>query len=133
MRNEGIKTAELHWRHKLILPAAREVAGASQAAVGFGPWEWAFLVVTVGLLGYGVHLAWDAWGILLAALVNPGSPDFIIISLAIQAVAPLLAPLAYLAVWLSSHRETSWFLGVRGLCVLGLLTAAIEVCAHALR
>ncbi|HEV3275584.1 MAG TPA: hypothetical protein VG860_02105 [Terriglobia bacterium] len=133
MRNEGIKTAEFHWRHKLILPTAREVAGASRAAVGSSPWEWAFLVVTVGLLGYGVYLAWDAWGRLLAALVNPGSPDFIIISLAIQVVAPLLAPLAYLAVWLSSHREEPWFLGVRALCVLGLLTTAIEVCAHALR
>lgn len=133
MRNEGIKTAEFHWRHKLILPTAGEVTGASQAAVGSGPWEWAFLVLTVGLLGYGVYLAWDAWVRLLAALVNPGSPDFIIISLAIQVVAPLLAPLAYLAVWLSSHREAPWFLGVRALCVLGLLTAAIEVCAHALR
>jgi len=89
MRNEGIKTAEFHWRHKLILPTAREVAGASQAAVGSGPSEWAFLVVTVGLLGYGVYLARDAWGRLLAALVNPGSPDFIIISLAIQVVAPM--------------------------------------------
>lgn len=133
MRNEGIKTAEFHWRHKLILPTARAVAGASQAAVGSGPWEWAFLVVTVGLLGYGVYLAWDAGGRLLAALVNPGSPDFIIISLAIQIVAPLLAPLAYLAVWLNSHCEAPWFLGVRALCVFGLLTAAIEVSAHALR
>jgi hypothetical protein len=133
MRNEGIKTAEFHWRHKLILPTAREVAGASQAVVGSGPWEWAFLVVTVNLLGYGVYLAWDAWGRLLAALVNPGSSDFVIISLAIQVVAPLLPPLGYLAVWLSRGRETPWFLGAGALCILGLLTAAIEVCAHALR
>ena len=133
MRNEGIKTAEFHWRHKPILRTARELAGASQAVVGSGAWEWAFLVVTMGLLGNGVYIAWDAWGRLLAALVNPGSSDFVIISLAIQVIAPLSTPLAYLAVWLSRGREAPWFLGVRVLCVLELLTAAIKVSAHALR
>jgi hypothetical protein len=133
MPNEGIKPAEFHWRHNLALPIATEVAGGSQAAVGSGQWECAFLVVTVGLLGYGAYLAWDAWARLLPALVNPGSPDFIVISLAIQVVAPLLPPLAYLAVWLNSRREARWFLSAGALCILGLLTAAIEVCAHALR
>ncbi len=129
MKNEGVMLAEFNRRETM----ATDASGGRQAVAESGWREWAFLVVTVGLLGYGSYLAWVAWNRLLPALVNPGSPDFVVISLAIQVVAPLLPPLAYLAVWLSSRREASWFLGVGALCVLGLLTAAIEVCAHALR
>jgi integral membrane sensor domain MASE1 len=50
-----------------------------------------------------------------------------VISLAIQVVVPLLPPPAYLAVGLSRRREASWFCGAGVLCVLGLITALIEV------
>jgi len=129
MKNEGVMLAEFNRCETM----ATDASGDSQAVAESGWREWAFLVVTVGLLGYGSYLAWNAWSRLVPALVNPGSLDFVVISLAIQVVAPLLPPLAYLAVWLSSRREASWFLGAGVLCVLGLLTAAIEVCAHALR
>lgn len=133
MRNEGVTSAEFHQREKLARTTVTGAAGASQAVAWSGQREWAFLFVTMGFLGYGAYLSWDAWGRLLPALVNPGSPDFIVISLAIQVVAPLLPPLAYLAVWLSSRREASWFLGAGALCVLGLITALIAVFVHVLR
>lgn len=129
MKNEGVMLAEFTRCETM----ATDASGDSQAVAESGWREWAFLFVTVGLLGYGACLACDAWNRLVPALVNPGSPDFVVISLAIQVVAPLLPPLGYLTVWLSGRRDASWFLGAGVLCVLGLLTAAIEVCAHALR
>ena len=64
--------------------------------------------------------------------MKPGAPDFVVITLAIQVVAPFFPPLAYLGVWLSGRREAPWFGSAAVLCVLGLLTAVIEVCARAL-
>ena len=86
----------------------------------------------MGLLGYGACLACDAWDRLRAALLNPGSPDFMVIGLAIQVVAPLLPRPAHLALWLSGRREASWLCSAGVLRVLGLSTALIEVCVHVL-
>ena len=97
-------------------------------------WQsWALPLVTLVLMGYGFCLALGALGQLLTILAGRKPPGFVVISLATRVVVPLLPPLAYLAVWLSGRRQTSWFLSVTALCVLGLLTAVIEVYAHALR
>ena len=96
------------------------------------PWQaWAFPLVTLVLIGYGFCLALGALGQLLDIIAGRKPPGFATISLAIQVVVPF--PLAYLAVWLSGRRQTSWFLSVTALCVVGLLTAVIEVYAHAIR
>jgi hypothetical protein len=96
-------------------------------------WQgWAFPLVTLVLMGYGFCLALGALGKLLDVLAGRRPPGFVVISLAIEVVVPFLPPLAYLAVWLSGRRQTSWFLSVIALCVLGLLTAVIEVYAHAI-
>ena len=96
-------------------------------------WQsWAFPLVTFVLMGYGFCLALGALGQLLDIIAGRKLPGFAIISLVIQVVVPFLPPLAYLAVWLSGRRQTSWFLNVTALCVLGLLTAVIEVYAHAI-
>ena len=96
-------------------------------------WQsWALPLVTLVLMGYGFCLALGALGQLLTILAGRKPSDFVVISLAIQVVVPFLPPLAYLAVWLSGRRQTSWFLSVTALCVLGLLTAVIEVYAHAI-
>ena len=96
-------------------------------------WQsWAFPLVTLVLMGYGSCLALGALGQLLTILAGRKPPGFVVISLATQVVVPFLPPLAYLPVWLSGRRQTSWFLSVTALCVLGLLTAVIEVYAHAI-
>lgn len=117
MRNQGVTIAEFRRSHNPARSTATDVAGAAQAVAGTGRGEWALLLVTVGLLGYGAYLACDAWDRLRAPVLNPGSPDFIVVSLAIQFVAPLLPPPAYLAVRLSRGREASWFYGAGVLCV----------------
>jgi len=96
-------------------------------------WQgWAFPLITLVLMAYGFCLALGALGQLLAIFAGRKPPGFAVINLAIQVVVPFLPPLAYLAVWLSGRRQTSWFLSVTALCVLGLLTAVIEVYAHAI-
>jgi fatty acid desaturase len=90
----------------------------------------AFPLVALVLMGYGFCLALGALGKLLDVLAGRRPPGLVVISLAIEVVVPFLPPLAYLAVWLSGRRQTSWFLSVIALCVLGLLTAVIEVYAH---
>jgi len=132
VRDQGTTLAEFRRSHNPARSAATDVAGATKAVTGTGRGDWALLFVTVGLLGYGAYLACDAWDRLRTAVLNPGSPDFIVVSLAIQVVAPLLPPPGYLAVWLSRRREASWLCGAGVLCVLVLSTAPIEVCVHVL-
>ena len=96
-------------------------------------WQsWAFPLVTLVFIGYGFCLTLGASGKFLDILAGRKPPGFVVISLAIQVVVPFLPPLACLAVWLSGRRQTSWLLSVTALCVLGLLTAVIEVYAHAI-
>jgi len=127
VRDQGVTLAEFRRSHNPAGSTATDVAGAAQAVANTGRPEWAVLFVAVGPPGYSAYLAWDAWDRLRAVLLNPGSPDFMVISLAIQVVVPLLPPPAYLAVGLSRRREASWFRGAGVLCVLGLITALIEV------
>jgi hypothetical protein len=93
---------------------------------------WVFPLITLVLIGYGFSLTLGALGRLLAIIDGRKPLGFVVISLAIQVVVPFLPPLAYLAVWLSGRPQTSWFLSVTALCLLGLLTAVIEVYAHAI-
>jgi hypothetical protein len=96
-------------------------------------WQsWAFPVVTLVLMGYGFCLALGALGQLLTIIDGRKPPGFVVISLATQVVVPFFPSLAYLAVWLRGRPQTSWFLSVTALCVLGLLTAVMEVYVHAI-
>jgi hypothetical protein len=119
MAAEGVALTEVSQREMPVLKVA-ETDGQ----------DWAFLLVTLALVGYGCYVARDAWGKLLHIITEPGPPEFVVVALAVQVVAPFLPPLAFLAVWLSSRCETSWFPSAAVPCVLGLLTAVIEVCAH---
>ena len=134
MAAEGVTLTEVSPREMPVLNVASDTSGVTYPRPVAEPgWQdWAFLLVTLVLVGYGCYLAWGVWGKLLCIIAQPGPPDFMVIALAIQVVAPFLPPLAYLSVWLSGRRETSWFLSAAVLCVLGLLTAVIEVCAHAI-
>ncbi len=122
-----------------------ELSGPRPAAYGTdrdtaGPladadFDWrilSFLAITLALLGYGCYLAWESWEKLLWLVASPAAKDLAVVGMAIQVVAPLLPPLSYLVVYLSWRRAGPWFLRAGGLCLLGLLTAVIEVFVHAL-
>jgi hypothetical protein len=132
MAAEGVALTEVSEREMPVLKVASDTSGVLYQRPTAEPdrQDWAFLLVTLALVGYGCYLARDAWGKLLHIIAEPGPPEFVVIALAVQVVAPFLPLLAFLAVWLSGHRETSWFAGATVLYVLGLLTAVIEVCAH---
>jgi hypothetical protein len=119
-------------RAETRVPALETDISGSEGVAEPGWEDFLFLLATLALLGYGCYLAWDAWHRLLRIITKPGSPDFVVIALAIQVVAPFLPPLAYLSIWLRGRREKPWLFNAMVLCVLALVTAVIEVCAHAL-
>jgi hypothetical protein len=131
MAAEGVALTEVSQREMPLLKVASDTSAVMYPRPTAEPdrQDWAFLLATLALVGYGCYLARDAWGKLLHIIAEPGPPGFVVIA-AVQVVAPFLPPLAFLAVWLSGRRETSWFPGAAVLCVLELLTAVIEVCAH---
>ena len=132
MAGEGVALTEVSQREMPVLKIASDTSRVMYQRPTAEPdrQDWAFPLVTLALIGYGCYLARDACGKLLHIIAEPGPPEFVVVALAVQVVAPFLPPLAFLAVWLSGRRETSWFPGAAVLCVLGLLTAVIEVCAH---
>lgn len=133
MAAEGVSLTEVSQREMPVLKVASDTSGVIYPRPTAEPgWQdWALLLVTLVLVGYGCYLARGAWHRLLYIVAAPGPPEFVVIALAVQIIAPLLPPLALLTVWLTGRRETSWFPGTAVLCVLGFLTAVIEVCAHA--
>ena len=130
----GVALTEVSQREMPVLKVASDTSGVIYPLFAAEPgWQdWALLLVTLTLVGYSCYLAWDASHKLLHIIAAPGPPEFVVIALAVQAVAPLLSPFAFLAVWLTGRRETSWFPVTAVLCVLGFLTAVIEVYAHAI-
>ena len=132
MAAEGFALTEVSRREMTVLKVASNVIQPQPAADP--AWQdCAFLLVTLALAGYGCYLAWDAWNRLIhVTITEPCPAEVVVIALAVQVVAPLFPPLAFLTVWLSGRRETSCFPGTAILCVLGFLTAVVEVCAHAI-
>jgi hypothetical protein len=115
------------------MPAADMTSDTYRRPAAENGWQgWAFPLITLVLIGYRFCLALRALGRLLDIINGRKPPGFAVISPAIHAVVPFLPASAYLAGWLSGRHQTSWFLNVAALCVLGLLTAVIEVYAHAI-
>jgi hypothetical protein len=131
MRVEGATLTEIRRPEARVAAAVTDI-GDSERVAEPGWQDWVFPLVALALLGYGCYLAWGAWDKLRQVILKPGSPDFVVIALAIQVVAPFLPPLAYLSIWLSGRREESRFLNATVLSVVALVTAVIEVCAHTL-
>ena len=128
----GVVLTEVSQRETPVLKVASDTSVYPRPTAELGWQDWALLLVTLVLVGYGCYLAWDASHRLLHIIAAPGPPEFVVIALAVQVVAPLLPPLAFLAVWLTGRRETSWLPGTAVLCALGFLTAVIEVYGHAI-
>lgn len=132
MAAEEFALTEVSQREMPVLKVASNVI-QPQPAADFGQQDCAFLLVTLALAGYGCYLARDAWNRLIHIIITEPRPaEFVVIALAVQVVAPLFPPLAFLTVWLSGRRETPCFPGTAALCVLDFLTAVVEVCAHAI-
>jgi len=83
--------------------------------------------ITLSLLAYGGYLAWDNLTQVLQPPAIPASTNLAIVAMAIQVVVPLLPGLSYAVIYLSSRRDAPWFLCAGVLCLLGLVTAAIEM------
>jgi hypothetical protein len=66
------------------------------------------------------------------ALTHPASNQVVILALAFQVFSPLLAPLSYAVIYLSTRCDSRWYFNFAALCFLGMLAAVIEVLAHAL-
>ncbi len=127
----GIAQPEMGDHH----PAACAVGRAAARSQPDAEVDWqvlSVLVITLGLLGYGCYLAWESWGKLLQLMAGPVSMDVAIIAMTIQVVAPLLPALSYMLIHLSRRRNAPWFLSAGALCLLGLVTGAIEVFVHAI-
>jgi hypothetical protein len=131
MRAGGATLTEIRRSEARVPTTVKDVRDSERVAEP--KWQdWVSLLVTSALFGYGCYLAWTAGDKLLHVIMKPGSPDIVVIALAIQVVAPFLPPLVYLGMWLSAHRDPPWLLSPTVLCALGLLIAVIEVCGHAL-
>lgn len=91
-----------------------------------------FAATALALLAHGYYLAWESWEKLLWLVASPGAKDLAVVGVAIQVMAPLLAPLSCLVVNVSWRRDGPFFLRAGALCLLGLLTAVIEVFVHPL-
>jgi len=87
-------------------------------------------VVTTGLLAYGGYLAWENWTKPLHLTATPASTNLAIVAMPIRVVAPLLPGLSCAVIYLSSRRDAPWFHRAGALCLLGLVTAAIEMLVH---
>lgn len=92
-----------------------------------------FLAVTVGLAVYGYYLAWESWKQLVRLVASPHAEHLTAVGLAIQVVAPLLPPLSLVTTYLSWRRDGPWFFRTGALCLLGLLTTAVELLGNVLR
>lgn len=88
------------------------------------------LAITLSLLAYGGYLAWDNLTQVLQPTATPISTNLAIVAVAIQVVVPLLPSLSFAVIYLSSRRDAPWFLRACALCLLGLVTAAIEMLVH---
>ena len=83
--------------------------------------------ITLSLLAYGGYLSWDSLTQVLQPTATPASTNLAIVAIAIQVVVPLLSGLSCAVIYLSLRRDALWFLRHGALCVLGLVTAAIEM------
>ena len=86
--------------------------------------------ITLSLLAYGGYLAWENLTQVLQPTATPASTILAIVAMAIQVVVPLLPGLSYAVIYLSSRRDAPWFHRAGALCLLGLVTAAIEMLVH---
>ena len=59
MRTEGVTLADIR-RPETRVPTVVTDINDSQCVAEPGGQDWAFLLVTLVLLGYGCYLAWDA-------------------------------------------------------------------------
>jgi hypothetical protein len=84
-------------------------------------------VITLSLLAYGGYLAWDNLTQVLQPTATPASTILTIVAMGIQVVVHMLPSLSCAVIYLTSRRDTPWFLRHGALCVLGLVTAAIEM------
>ena len=66
-------------------------------------------------------------------MANPASTGVAIVIMVIQMVSPLLPGLAYAVNYLRLRRIPPWFLSAGALCLMGLVTAAIEMFVYANR
>ena len=117
-------------------PPAAATSWAKDRPQADADFDWqilSFLAITLALLAYGCYLAWESWEKLLWLVASPAAMDLAVVGTTIQVVAPLLPPLSYLVVYLSWRRDGPWFLRAGALCLLGLVTAVIEVFVHVLR
>jgi hypothetical protein len=116
-------------------PAAYEAERDTAGPLADADFDWqilSFLAITLALLTYGCYLTWESRQKLLWLVASSAARDLAVVATTIHVVAPLLPPLSYLVVYLSWRRDGSWCLRAGTLCLLGLLTAAIEVFVPAL-
>jgi hypothetical protein len=83
--------------------------------------------ITLSLLAYGGYLAWDNLTQVLQPTATPASTILAIVAMGIQVVVPMLPSLSCAVIYLTSCRDAPWFVRHGALCVLGLVTAAIEM------
>ena len=83
--------------------------------------------ITLSLLAYGGYLAWDNLTQVLQPTATPASTKLAIVAMAIQVVVPLLPSLSCAVICLSWRGDAPWFLRTGAWCLLGLVTAAIEM------
>jgi len=86
--------------------------------------------ITLSLLAYGGYVAWDNLTQVLKPTATPPTTKLAIVATAIQVVVPLLPGLSYAVIYLTSRRDAPWFHRAGALCLLGLVTAAIEMFVH---
>ncbi len=114
--------------------AAVEIEAAPPPIERDSRWQGLWCVaVTLGLAIYGCYLALKSWRMLSHALSNPAPNHVVILAQAIQVFSPLLPPLSYAVIYLTVRRDSRWYFNLTALCLLGILTAIIDVLAHALR
>lgn len=116
--------------HRLYTDAVNRAAGWSRSETPIDWHTFSFFVIALGLLAYGGYLTWEDWTKLLRLMAPSPSTDLAIGVIALRVFAPLLTGLSYAVIYLSSRRDAPWFLRAGALCLLGLVTAAIEMLVH---
>lgn len=86
--------------------------------------------ITLSLLAYGGYLAWEDLTQVLQPTATPAFTILAIVAMAIQVVVPLLPGLSCAVIYLTSRRDAPWFHRAGALCLIGLVTAAIEMLVH---
>ena len=81
---------------------------------------------------YSGSLAWVRWTNLLQLLTNPVPRGVAIFAMTLQVMVPLVALLSYAVILLSCRRAGHWFLAAEVLCILGVLTAVMDMFARVL-